>query len=394
MMSPVKTEGDYDAALERIEALWGAVPDTPEGNELDVLLTLVQVYEDEHHPVPPPTPIEAIKFVMDQRGLKQSDLVRYVGSKSKVSEVLNGKRALTLSMIRALHVGLDIPAEILIQEGSAFPADAGDIDWKKFPVTEVVRHGWISGYDPKSQQEEIVRELAFQAGINALAIQPACRRQGNRCNLKSDSYATHLWILKIRAEARKQSVNNEFIQQEVNNDFLRKTARLSLFSDGPLKAQEYLQERGIKLVFAHHLKQTYIDGVVCFENGKTPVIGMSLRFDRIDNFWFTLLHELSHLSLHHLRNADDCIIDDLELDSPLSPEEREADKTAQSALIPEELWMNSPARSTAKLKDVRTLAREADVHVAVVAGRIRREKGNYRLLAPHVGHGEVRKLFY
>ena len=88
---PVKNEGDYEAALERIEALWGAESGTTEGDELDVLLTLVGVYEDEHHPVPPPSPIEAIKFVMEQRGLKQADLVPYFGSRSRVSEVLNGR---------------------------------------------------------------------------------------------------------------------------------------------------------------------------------------------------------------------------------------------------------------------------------------------------------------
>lgn len=114
---PVNTEQAYDEAIERIEALWGAESGTPEGDELDVLLTLVEVYEKENHPVPPPTPIEAIRFVMEQRGMKQADLVPYIGSRSRVSEVLRGKRTLSLSMIRSLHTHLKIPAEILISEG-------------------------------------------------------------------------------------------------------------------------------------------------------------------------------------------------------------------------------------------------------------------------------------
>jgi HTH-type transcriptional regulator/antitoxin HigA len=93
---PVNSEQAYDEAIERIETLWGAESGTPEGDELDVLLTLVRVYEKENHPVPPPTPIEAIRFVMDQRGMKQADLVPYIGSRSKVSEVLRGKRTLSL----------------------------------------------------------------------------------------------------------------------------------------------------------------------------------------------------------------------------------------------------------------------------------------------------------
>ena len=118
---PVKTENDYDAALARIEDLWGAEPGTPEGDELDVLIALVGVYDDENHPVPPPSPIEAIRFVMEQKELTQADLIPYLGSRPRVSEILNGKRTLTLRMIRSLHSGLGIPADILIQHASAFP---------------------------------------------------------------------------------------------------------------------------------------------------------------------------------------------------------------------------------------------------------------------------------
>ena len=113
---PVKTDQDYEAALDRIEDLWGAEPGTCEGDELDVLLTLVTAYENKNHPVPTPSPIEAIRFVMDQKGLKQADLIPYIGSRPRVSEILNGKRHLTVKMIRSLHSKLGIPAEILIQD--------------------------------------------------------------------------------------------------------------------------------------------------------------------------------------------------------------------------------------------------------------------------------------
>jgi HTH-type transcriptional regulator/antitoxin HigA len=99
---------------------------------------LVRVYEKENHPVPPPTPIEAIRFVMDQRGMKQADLVPYIGSRSKVSEILRGKRTLSLSMIRSLHTHLSIPAEILIMDGMYFPLDGEGVKWDSFPVTEIV----------------------------------------------------------------------------------------------------------------------------------------------------------------------------------------------------------------------------------------------------------------
>lgn len=112
---PIKTEQDYDAALAEVEALWGAEPDTPNGDKLDVLITLVEAYEAAHHPIDPPDPVEAILFRIEQAGLKRKDLEPYIGHSGRVSEVLNHKRPLSLEMIRKLWTGLDIPLESLIQ---------------------------------------------------------------------------------------------------------------------------------------------------------------------------------------------------------------------------------------------------------------------------------------
>lgn len=114
---PIKTEQDYDAALEEVEALWGAEADSPEGDKLDVLITLIEAYEAKHHPIDPPDPVEAILFRMEQAGLQRKDLEPYIGHSGRVSEVLNHKRPLTLEMIRKLWTGLHIPLESLIQAG-------------------------------------------------------------------------------------------------------------------------------------------------------------------------------------------------------------------------------------------------------------------------------------
>lgn len=115
-IQPIKTEHDYDAALAEVEALWGAEPDTPEGDKLDVLITLVEAYEAKHHPIAPPDPIQAILFRLEQSGLERKDLEPYIGHSGRVSEILNHKRPLTLSMIRKLWEGLNIPLESLIQQ--------------------------------------------------------------------------------------------------------------------------------------------------------------------------------------------------------------------------------------------------------------------------------------
>ena len=113
-IQPIHTDTDHAVALARIDALWGAVSGTPAADELEILVTLVADYEDRHHPILPPDPIEAIRFRMDQLGLTRKDLEPMVGSRARVSEVLAGKRPLTLAMIRRLRKGLGVPADVLI----------------------------------------------------------------------------------------------------------------------------------------------------------------------------------------------------------------------------------------------------------------------------------------
>ena len=114
-IKPIKNDADYQAALEEIERLFAAAPDTPDGDRLEVLTTLVEAYEEKHYNIPMPDPIEAILYHMESRGLSRRDLEPYIGSRARVSEVLNRKRPLTMEMIRNLHTGLGMPAEVLIQ---------------------------------------------------------------------------------------------------------------------------------------------------------------------------------------------------------------------------------------------------------------------------------------
>ena len=113
---PIKTEQDYNFPMNRIETLWGAKKDTPQGDELDLLVTLVESYEMKYFPIAPPDPVDAIKFRMEQMGMTKADLVQYLGSQSRVSEILNGRRKLTLGMIKSLYNGLKIPAEIFFTQ--------------------------------------------------------------------------------------------------------------------------------------------------------------------------------------------------------------------------------------------------------------------------------------
>ena len=111
----IRAEADYEAALAEIERLFDTAPNTPESDHLDSLTTLVEAYEMRHYPIPEPDPIEAIKYYMESRGLSRSDLEPYIGSRARVTEVLNRKRPLSLNMIRRLYAGLGIPAEVLVR---------------------------------------------------------------------------------------------------------------------------------------------------------------------------------------------------------------------------------------------------------------------------------------
>lgn len=113
-MKPIKNEAAYQKALERIEGLWGAAQDSPEGDELEILLVLVEAYENKHYPIPPSDPVNAILFRMDQLGIDRKGLQEFLGQRSRVSDVLNRKRTLSLSQIKRLHKGMGIPYECLL----------------------------------------------------------------------------------------------------------------------------------------------------------------------------------------------------------------------------------------------------------------------------------------
>ena len=114
-VKPIRSERDYDAALAEVERLWGAKAGTPRGDRLEVLATLIDAYEAEHFPMDPPDPVEAIKFRMEQQGLTRRDLEPIIGTRTRVAEILNGKRGLSIAMIRRLHQHLGISAEVLIR---------------------------------------------------------------------------------------------------------------------------------------------------------------------------------------------------------------------------------------------------------------------------------------
>ena len=392
----IRTEDEYKTALARAERLMDAEAGTSRGDELEHLAMVIEAYEEKHHPIELPDPIAAIQFRMEQEGLVNKDLIPFIGSSAKVSEVLSGKRDLTLSMIRALHKHLGIPAEVLIQEpGGTIPEDVEGLDWSRFPAVEMAKRGFIKATkNVKENGERLLRDLISRAGGIEVAA-PLCRKSdGARRNAKMDSYALAGWCMYVLAEANRAKPKKAYRKGTITRAFLREVAKLSAFEDGPKRAQNCLDEHGIVLIMAPHLSNTYLDGAAMLLKDGTPVIGMTLRYDRLDNFWFCLLHELSHVACHLTKGGDCLFVDDFDLRAKDDDaREREADEWAEEALIPWKDWDEHPAQDAPYPSNVLSLAQRVGVHPAIVAGRIRWRDRNYRILSQFVGNGEVRKHF-
>ena len=400
-ITPIRNESDYDAALSRIDELMNAEPDSPDGQELDVLADLVELYESKQEPMGYPDPVAAIEFRMEQADLKPRDLIPFIGSRAKVSEVLAGKRALTMPMARALHEHLGIPADVLLREPrDSFDDPLAEVDWRRFPLTVLARRGWIPDVpDRLVQAEALVRGLIARAGGQHAAFAGLYRKNDHlRANAKTDHYALKAWCWRVLATALADLPKAPYQFGTVTLEFLKQVARLSWSEAGPKLAQEFLENHGIPLVVESHLPKTYLDGAALQLDDGRPVIGLTLRYDRIDNFWFCLLHELAHVGRHMDHDQGPAFVDDLTLrtveGTREDPREIQADEWADEALIPRALWNTSAVRERPTPMAVMHLATALQVHPAIVAGRIRYDRRNYRLLSQFVGTGEVRRQFH
>jgi HTH-type transcriptional regulator/antitoxin HigA len=369
---------------------------TPEGDELELLVTLVELYEAEAYPIGLPDPVEAIKFRMEQQGLIQRDLVPFFGSRGKVSEVLSGHRPLSLAMIRKLHSGLGIPAEVLLQEpGAEVPVSAGEMEWEKFPIGEMLKRKWLDFagtlIDAKASAEELISSWAAPLGDFAFQ-QEAQLRQHVRGKGQTGDYALTAWRIRISLMAMGQELP-AYQPGTINQDFAHELVKLSFLKDGPLLAREFLQKNGIRFVVEPHLPKTHLDGAALRLPDGSPVVAMTLRYDRIDYFWFTLCHELAHLALHQGEDGWEVFLDDLE-SNDTNDLESEADQWAAEALIPGEIWEASDLTQAPTAAAILGFATKHRVHPAIPAGRIRRERRNYRIFSQLVGNGQVRKLFF
>ncbi len=391
----IRTQEQYDEYLREIMELMarGSSLSSDENDHLELLSVIVEAYENSRYPVEPPDPVDAILFRMQEKRFKQADLIPFFGTSSRVSEVLGRKRPLTVQMMKDLAVGLGLSADTLLGLGMEPKLrDSETIDWSMFPFKEMSRRGWLKSAATGKPVlvQDAVRDFIADAGLQFGAA--AFRRTiSGEAQSPTTRYSLYAWLARVvqRARGLRPGVGT-YDRGVLSAAFLRELAQLSWSERGPLLAVEFLNKHGIVVVVEDHLKGTLLDGAALLDSDGTPIVGLTLRYDRIDNFWFTLLHEVAHLWKHV--DDSEAFLDDLEASSE-DRREAEANRLAREACIPRLIWKRSLAYQSPSRETVLQLSNDLRIHPAIIAGRLRRETGNYKILGELLGQGEVRSLF-
>lgn len=284
-------------------------------------------------------------------------------------------------MIRSLHKGLGIPYETLISRS----ANNSDVD--QIAHTTIKQLNQLGFSLNRGEIPTFISSSMSTAAPNALLRKTRTQRAAS----KTDQAALTLWQAAVLQKSETVRVPAPFKRSEFTDEALRRIARLSTKPDAPVRAIAALREAGINVVIMPPLQGTFLDGAALINQRGEPVVGLTLRHDRIDNFWFTLLHELSHISLHFAVLAETCVafVDDMEIQSE-DLLEREADTLAQNSLIPAAILEQVAWDRQSTYDDLVAVATRARVPLAVVAGRWQRDHQNYKKFARLIDRTSVR----
>ena len=325
--------------------------------------------------------------------LKEQQIQRY-----EAEEYASANLRRLAEVANALSLNISEVAEFQTRSQEYLEQDNDNFAWDEFPIKEMYRRNWLkdsSGKDFSGSLQEAVdnAEELVKGFIKGAIDKPfgVAARQHVRMGGVVNRYALIAWQCRVIEIAQKQNSVHKYNKNAITEKWLTKLVHLSSEEDSPKKAIDYLRGSGIRVVVVPHLSQTHLDGAAFLLSSGLPVIGMTLRYDRIDNFWFVLLHELIHIKKHLHKGNIESIFDNL--DEQANDIEKEADECAGEVLIPENKWETALARYIQSKESIIAFANELKINPAIVAGKIRREANNYIILKDMVGQGEVRKFF-
>lgn len=401
-MKSIKTPDEHAEALERAGRLAarGEARTQTEQDQLEVLLVLIEKYEKETQPVIPPTPLEAIRFRMDQKGYRQKDLARLLGGASRASEILAGKRGLSPDMMRRLRDEWGIPADSLLgghpEPEPPPPEPRPTRTWNPadYPVKQMFQYGYFSGCggDWKNHVRQAEELLArFFGSAAELRRGHALARQGGGAAARINPHAVDAWQCRVLLRAAEEKKDlPAYDPAALDAGFLTWLTGLTGLAEGPRLIRDELEAKGIAVVIEPRLDHTHLDGAAMLTAGNRPVIGLTLRHNRLDNLWFTLFHELGHV-LRHL-SPETPVLLDADIDRRKEGKvETEADRFALDTLIPPDQWL--ALRHLHYADEIRAAAKRLRLHPSVIAGRLRREANDYRKHPTLVGQRLARVAF-
>ncbi len=374
------------------------------GSEIDVLQSQLLEYEKLKAGSSAPVSVASLSELPAAlikariaRGLSQRGLAEALGCKEQQIQRYEATEYLSASLRKLLEVasvvGVDVAAETASHQPSLSLSDSEELDWSKFPVKEMYRRRWFEGFQGSLDAAIHASDVLVQNYVRTVVRQPslALHRKHVRTGSVLDEYALLAWESRVLHLSDRANLKTKYVHGSITDAWTSEFVRLSRDQRGPVLARAALAELGIAMVVEPHLPGTYLDGASLL-SGDYPVIGLTLRYDRLDNFWFVLLHELAHVHRHLRKGKLTGTFDDLDAEGS-DQIEREADLTAAEALLPSSSWDLALPRYVRSAESVASFADELGISPAIVAGRIRREANNFVILADLVGSGQVRKLF-
>jgi len=261
------------------------------------------------------------------------------------------------------------------------------VDWNKFPIKEMIKKDWLE-VKHKSSPLLAVKNFFLDAAGSQFAT--ALHRKKFHGENTPNEYSLLAWQTRVLQKARLEYEKGIVQDFNFNDNWLDELVRLSCNEDAPVLVKELLAKHGIILVIEEHLTGTYLDGAAMLLETGNPVVALTLRYDRLDNFWFVLMHELGHVFLHLFDSLNMDFFDE-EGNSENDQIETEADKFALDVLIPEESWDICLSRFSMSEESVQLDANNIGRHPSIIAGRIRKERNSYTILNSVIGQGQVRK---
>jgi HTH-type transcriptional regulator/antitoxin HigA len=333
------------------------------------------------------------------RGYSQKEFARRVGLKEQQIQRYEADqyRAISLANFKRLAYALGARLELYISdERDPWWRGGQDITrtYSAAEIKKIIKHakdnGWFEGDNIGDVDNSGSNYLQYYISRHILDYgSPALFRTGINVEDVSEDLDLIAWKARVTRLAENIIGKQKLIYSGLDISWLQHLVHLSQHDNGPALARDYLLERGIVLVVESQIPGLKLDGAA-FLVGGTPVISLTLRRDTIDNFWFTLLHEVAHIVLHYRMGLDHGFFDDTER-AVVDEIEQEANYFAGNMLIPNERWKRSAARLSKTAAPIEKFAAELGIHPAIVFGRIQKERGDYAIFSEKLGRGLVRK---